>query len=192
LTFLHTIRPIRYSEGTMDTNKVAYWVALGVLALGLNSEYRQGNLVAVHQAVERADLALCGMTARAERTLAATIGATGSSEFVTEARSASAGRLADVRLQSELLREQAHDQAEMVRDQIRAQAEVMRAQAEMRRAEMEQVRSRARSQVQFLDAGDGGMTVLCPKTKTRVVISRMIHRTDVSDDLPEIEVSDSF
>ena len=61
----------------MDTNKVAYWVALGVLALGLNSEYRHGNFVALHQAVERADFAMCGVTTRAERTLAAAIGVNG-------------------------------------------------------------------------------------------------------------------
>jgi len=29
----------------MDTNKAAYWIALGVLALGLNNEYRQGILL---------------------------------------------------------------------------------------------------------------------------------------------------
>jgi hypothetical protein len=176
----------------MDTNKIAYWVALGVLALGLNSEYRHGNFVALHQAVERADLALCGISAHAERTLAAAIGVTGTSEFVAEARSASAGRFADVRLQSELLRDQARDQAEIMRDEIRAQAEVIRAQAEMRRAEMERVRSRTRSEFQFVDADDRGMTVFCPrmgaKTGARVVISR----PGISDGLPEVEVSDSF
>jgi hypothetical protein len=172
----------------MDTNKVAYWVALGVLALGLNSEYRHGNFVALHQAVERADLALCGISGRAERTLAAAMGATSTSEFAAEARSASASQLDDVRLQGELLREQARDQAEFVRDQIRARAEVIRAQAEIRRAEMEQVRSRARSQFQFVDAGDRGMTVFCPKTGARVVISRR----GLSNDSPEIEVSDAF
>jgi len=176
----------------MDTNKVAYWVALGVLALGLNSEYRQGRFVALHQAVERADVALCGATARAERTLAAAIGVTGRSEFMAEARSASASRLADVRLQSELLREQARDQAEMMGDEIRAQAEVLRAQAEMRRAEMERVRSRARSEFQFVDASDHDMAVLCPKTGARIVVSRAIRAAGVSDDSSEVEVSDSF
>jgi hypothetical protein len=172
----------------MNTNKIAYWVALGVLALGLNSEYRQGRFVALHQAVDRADLAFCVATARAERTLAAAIGVTGTSEFAAEARSASASRLADVRIQSEVLREHARDQAEMVRDEILAQAEVIRAQAEMRRAEIERVRSRTLSQVQFVDAGDRGMTVFCPKTGARV----LIRRAGLSDDLPEVEVSDSF
>ncbi|MFZ0563150.1 MAG: hypothetical protein WAM43_16160 [Terriglobales bacterium] len=172
----------------MNTNKVAYWVALGVLALGLNSEYRHGNFVALHQAVERADFAMCGVTTRAERTLAAAIGGTGRSQFVAEAQSESASRLAEVRLQSNLLREQAREQAEFARDQIRAQAEVIRSQAEMQRAAIEQVRSRAESQFRLIDAGDGRMTVFCPKTRARVIV----RRSDVSDDSPEIEVSDSF
>ncbi|MGA7077254.1 MAG: hypothetical protein WBY61_00940 [Terriglobales bacterium] len=137
----------------MDTNKVAYWVALGVLALGLNSEYRHGNFVALHQAVERADFAMCGVTTRADRTLAAAIGGTGGSQFVAEAQSESASRL-----------------------------------AEMQRAAIEQVRSRAESQFRLIDAGDGRMTVFCPKTRARVIV----RRSDVSDDSPEIEVSDSF
>jgi hypothetical protein len=176
----------------MDTNKVVYWVALGVLVLGLNSEYRHGHFATLHQAVERADLALCGISARAERTLAAAIGVSERSEFAAEARSASASRLAGVRLRSDLLREQARDQAELLRDEIRAQAEVMRGQAEVRRAEMERVRSRAESQFQFVDAGDRGMTVFCPKMGARVVVSRRISRADRSDDLPEVEVSDSY
>jgi hypothetical protein len=176
----------------MDTNKVAYWVALGVLVLGLNSEYRQGHFLALHQVTERADLVLCGATARVERSLVAAIGVTGTAEFMAEARSASAKRLADVRVQSELLREQARDQAEMVRDEIGAQAEVMRAEAEMRRADMQRVRARTRSEFQFVDAGDHDMTVLCPKTGARIVVSRAIRRTVVSDDSPEVEVRDSF
>jgi len=176
----------------VDTNRVAYWVALGVLALGLNSEYRHGNFVALHQAVERADLAFCGVTARAERTLAAALGITGSSEFVTQARSASVSRMANIRLHSELLREQAREQAEMVRDEIRAEAEVVRAQAEMRRAEMERVRARTRSQVQFVDAGDRAMTVFCPKSGAKAGARVVISRADISDDLPEVEVGDSF
>jgi hypothetical protein len=180
----------------MDTNKIAYWVALGVLALGLSREYRHGNFVALHQAVERADLALCGISARAERRLAGAIGMAGRSDVVAEARSASAARFADARLQSDLLREQVRDQAEIMGDEIRAQAEVIRAQAEMRRAEMERVRSLTRSQFQFVDAGDRGMMGFCPKTRARtgarVVVSRTIHRVGLSDDSPEVEISDSY
>jgi hypothetical protein len=54
----------------MDTNKAAYWIALGVLALGLNSEYRHGSFVALHRVSEYAGSALCRMATRAEQTVA--------------------------------------------------------------------------------------------------------------------------
>lgn len=177
----------------MDTNKIAYWTALAVLALGLNSEYRQGNFVALHRVAERADSALCAISARAERTLAVAMGATSRSEFAAAARSASVGRFANVRLQSDLLRERARDQAENVRDEILAKTEVIRAQAEVRRAVIEQVRSRTRSQFQLIDAGDrAAMTVFCPKTGARVVITQTISREGLSNDSPPVEVNDSF
>ena len=166
----------------MDTNKAAYWIVVGVLALGLNSEYRQGNFVALHRVAARADSELCRITARAERTLAVAIRATGT------ASDQSVSRLDDVLAQSDLLREQARDQAEFVRDEIRAQAEVIRAQAEMRRAELEQARWRTRSQFELSSAGNRGLTVLCPKTGARIVMKRVI----LSDAAPEIEVDDSF
>lgn len=163
----------------MDTNKAAYWIAVGVLALGLNSEYRQGNFVALHRAVERADAVLCGASARAEQTLAVAMG-------VTKERSAS--RWAKVRLQSDLLREQAREQAEFARDHVRMRAEVMRAQAEMRRAAIEQVRWRTESQFQLSDAGLRGLTMFCPKARARIVVSR----GDGSEASPEIDVDETF
>lgn len=60
----------------MDTNKAAYWIAVGVLALGLNSEYLKGNFVVLHRVAARADAALCGISARAERTFAVAMGVT--------------------------------------------------------------------------------------------------------------------
>jgi hypothetical protein len=141
----------------MDTNKVAYWTALAVLGMGLNSEYRRGNFLALHRVAERADSVLCEISSRAEQTLASAIGVTSISEFAAETRSASAGQLADMRVQSDLLREQARDQAEVVRDESRAQAEVIRAQAEMQRAAIEQVRCATRSRLQTVLAGSSSM-----------------------------------
>ena len=54
----------------MDTNKAAYWIALGVFALGLNSEYQHGSFVALHRVAEHASSAVCRMATRAEQTLA--------------------------------------------------------------------------------------------------------------------------
>jgi len=54
----------------MDTNKAAYWIALGVFALALNGEYRHGRFVPLHRVSEFAASALCSVAARAEQTLA--------------------------------------------------------------------------------------------------------------------------
>jgi hypothetical protein len=163
----------------MDANKAAYWIAVGVLAMGLNSEYRQGNFVALHRVAERADAVLCGISVRAERTLAVAMGMT---------RGQSAARWAEVRQQSNLSREQAREQAEFARDQVRVRAEVMRAQAEMRGAAMEQVRWRTESQFQLSDSGDRGLTVFCPKTGTRIFVGR----GDASEASREVDVDETF
>ena len=57
----------------MDTNKATYWIAVGVLVLGLNSEYRQGKFVTLHQVADRAGSVLCSATTHAERTLTAAL-----------------------------------------------------------------------------------------------------------------------
>ena len=51
----------------MDTNKAAYWIALGVFALALNGEYRHGRFVPLHRVSEFAASALCRMAAHAEQ-----------------------------------------------------------------------------------------------------------------------------
>ena len=58
----------------MNTNNAAYWIALGVLALGLNSEYQHGRFVALHRVAERAGFELCRMATRAEQSLAVATG----------------------------------------------------------------------------------------------------------------------
>ena len=65
----------------MDTNKAAYWIALGVLALGLNSEYQHGRFVALHRVAEHAGSALCRIATRAEQTLAVARVVRGRQEF---------------------------------------------------------------------------------------------------------------
>src|SRR5271168_1740504 len=140
----------------MDTNKAAYWIALGALTLGLNSEYRHGDFVRLHRVAARADSVLCRIAVRAEETIAVATGNWGRREFN------SADRVEMARAQAEMLRERARDEAELfrdtvqqrvqetvretVRDQVRAQAAGMRARAEMQRAEIEQIRWRTASQ----------------------------------------------
>jgi hypothetical protein len=174
----------------MDTNKAAYWIALGVLALGLNSEYQQGHFVTLHRVAGRAGSVLCRLSTRAEQTLASARVLTSHEGFQVDTLLASADRSEQVRDQSELLREQARDAAEQVReavreqvrDQIRAQADVIRAQAEIRRAEIEQFRSRTRSEVRFARTVSRRVMVTCPKSGARVAVRVDPELTEVSAD----------
>jgi hypothetical protein len=177
----------------METNRAAYWIALGVLALGLNSEYRQGNFLALHRVADRAGSVLCRISTRAEQTFAVATELKSRPQFVVDDMLASASRAEAVREQSKWVREQARDEAELlrdrVRDQIRAQADVLRVQADVRRAEIEQVRFRMRSQVRLANTTSREMTVVCPKTGTRIVVNA---GTDLEDTSPDVEVGETF
>jgi len=178
----------------MDTNKAAYWIVLGVLALGLNSEYQQGRFVALHRASEQAGSAFCRITARAEQTLALAR-MLGREEFSTDNLVTSTGGAEIARSQNEL-REQVRDEAERVRetvrqqirDEIRAQSGVIRAQAEMRRAQIEQMRWRTRSQLSLARTADRRVTVVCPKTGQRIEVNDGQAFVNV---VPELELEDS-
>jgi hypothetical protein len=173
----------------MNTNKAAYWIALGVLALALSSEYRHGSFVALHRVVNHADSVLCRITARAEQTLAVARVVTGRQGFTVDKRLASSGGAEMARAQGEFLREQAPEEAELLRDEIRAQADVMRAQAEMRNAEIEQIRWRTGSHFSLADTANRRVTAICPKTGVRIAVNTGLDFTDVS---PDVEVEDSF
>jgi hypothetical protein len=163
----------------MDMNKAGYWIALGVLALGLNSEYQHGRFVALHRVAGRADSLLCRISTRAEQTLAMARGLIGDEIFPSDNLVAAADEAEMARDQAELLRKHVRDESELirdnvrgqVRDQIRAQANAIRAQAEMRRVEIEQIRFRTRSQVRLARTVNRRVIVVCPKTGARIVVS---------------------
>ena len=168
----------------MDTNKAAYWIALGVLALGLNSEYRQGNFVALHRVADRAGATLCRLSTNGEHLLALARFSLQHKITDNDVEVATNG-VASARAQAELMREDARAQAEAMREQARAQGE-------MRRAMDQQVRARGRY-LNLVSTGNHGidvpgLTAVCPKTGTRVVVS---DDTDLSDDV-KVEVDDSF
>jgi len=175
----------------MDTNKAAYWIALGVLALGLNSEYQHGSFVAVHRVAEHAGSALCRMATRAEETLAVARVLTSRDRFPADGLSAATDGAEMARAQEELLRDQARDEAELLRDRLRdevqAQADVVREQAETKRAEVEQIRLRMRSQFRLARAVNRRVTVVCPKTGGRIAVNAGMRLAEVSPD-----VEDSF
>ncbi|SRR6266404_3068660 len=166
----------------MDTNKAAYWIALGVFALALNSEYRHGSFVPLHRVVEHTGSALCRITARAERTLAvASLRARNDGSWMDDVPAAPGGAEM-ARVQGELLRDQTWE-AEVLRDGLHARADAIRAQAEVQRAEIEQVRMRVRSQFRIARTVDRRVTVFCPKTGVRIAVNAGMRLAEVSPDV---------
>jgi hypothetical protein len=179
----------------MNTNKAAYWIALGVLALGLNSEYQHGRFVALHQVASRAGSVLCQISMRAERTLAVARILMSREGLPVDNLLASADRAEMVRAQAEMLREQARDEAELfrdtrerVRDEVRAQADVMRVRAEIQRAEIERFRGRIGSQVRLARLADRRVAVDCPNTRSRIAVQVDPMFADAGQD---VEVADT-
>jgi hypothetical protein len=166
----------------MDTNKAAYWIALGVFALALNSEYRHGSFVALHRVSEYAGSALCKMATRAEQTLAVARVLVRSERFPVDGLIAATDGAEVARAQEELLREQARDEAELLRDGVQAQADAIRAQAEVQRAKVEQIRVRMRSQFRLARAVDRRVLVVCPKTGVRIAVNARMRLAEVSPD----------
>jgi hypothetical protein len=171
----------------MNTNKAAYWIALGVFALALNSEYQHGSFVALHRVSEYASSALCRMATRAGQTLAVARALTSRERFPVDGLVAATGGAEMVRVEGELLRDQARDEAELLRDGVHAQAAVIGAQAETQRAETEQIRLRVRSQFRLARAVNRRVTEVCPKTGARIVVNAGMRLAEVSPD-----VEDSF
>ena len=165
----------------MDTNKAAYWIALGVLALGLNSEYRKGNLVALHRVADRAGAELCRLSTRAEEAVLLATGMTTRRAILPDNMLAVADR-------GEMAREQADMIREQVRNEILAQREVLRARAEMQRAEIEQLQLRTRSEFRLARTA-ARRVVVCPKTGARIVVDAGAESPDVS---PDVEIQENF
>jgi len=159
----------------MDTNKAAYWIALGVLALGLNSEYRHGSFVPLHRVAEHAGTALCRMATRAEQTLAIARVLTRSERFPVDGLVGATDGAEMARDEAELLRDR-------LREQVQAHADAIRAQAETQRAEVEQIRFRARSQLSLARMVDRRVTVVCPKTGVRIAVNARMRLAEVSPD----------
>jgi hypothetical protein len=142
----------------MDTNKAVYWIALGVLALGLNSEYSQGHFEKLHRVVDHAGSALCHLTTRAEQTLAVAKLLIGRPQSGTD-------ELMPASVAGEIA--QAESVTESVREHVREQ---IRERAEMQRVQSRQIRSAARSQVRLARMVSRRVMV-CPTTGLRVMVT---------------------
>jgi hypothetical protein len=185
----------------MNTNKAAYWMILGVLAIGLNSEYQHGNLAPLHRVAERADSAFCWVAARAHRTLDAAAILTNRGRFAADGVFASREATEMAQAQTGLFREQARDEAELLRERVQDQVtekvrvniratvrDAMRAQAEIQRAEVEQIRSHARSEFRLIRTADRRMLVACPKA-AQIFVNASARSSDSPAD---VEVTTTF
>lgn len=151
----------------MNTNKAAYWIALGTLALGFTGEYQHGNFASLHRLADRGGSIACRIATQAQRTLAFARVLMSSDGAAARNLVASIDEANSARIQDETQRDQARMQATLVRgqirDQARARADVLRAQAEIRRAEIEQIRWSARSQNGSAAIRNRSVTIICPK-----------------------------
>jgi hypothetical protein len=189
----------------MNTNKAAYWIAVGALALGLNSEYRHGNFVPLHRMADRAGAVLCRVTTRAAKTLAMAKFLASPQVGLPETLVASAGEVDTARSRAHMLREQSREEAAVLReemrdrarDEIRARAEVNRARAEMQRGETV-IQLRTRSLLSFANISDRDVTVFCPRTAMRIARTTLARTTLVPSrvaeaaDFPDIQVGQTF
>jgi hypothetical protein len=163
----------------MNSNKITYWLALGVFALGLHSEYRNGRFPAIHSLADHAESTLCRMATRAEQTVAL-------ARVLTSPQPASAkDLLASVRdqelAQANLLRDQVRAHAQLCRDQVRAQADLIRAQAELQQSQNERIRWGTQSQFRLRNAAQRRVTLICPKTGARISVNAGPSDVEVSD-----------
>jgi hypothetical protein len=171
----------------MNTNnKAAYWIALGVLALGLNSEYQRGRLPELHRLAERTNAVLCRISARAQQTLALARLMTDRSQFATDDLLASADENEMVQDEKELLSDRVRDRAELfreqVQDEIRSRADIV-----LTSAEIERIQLRSDSEFRLANRRvDGRVTIICPKTGARISV-----KAPVADNSANAEVVDT-
>ncbi len=167
-------------------NKALYWIALGVFALGLNSEYQKGNLPLAQRVADRAGAVLCQIATRAEQTWAVAGVLTG--------RSAPELRVDDqflARQQAEVERVMAEHQADLDRamalrqvDLDRVQEKLDRMHSAIERAQMVRVRVLERTRFKLSNATNRRI-IVCPQSGTRVSV-------DADPDVADLDVdSDS-
>jgi hypothetical protein len=150
-------------------NKALYWIALGVFALGLTSEYQQGNLPLAHRVADGAGAVLCQIATRAEQTWAVARVLTGRTpEFQLDDEFLA-------RQQAEVERVMAEHQADMDRamdprqiDLDRVQQRLDRMHIVLDRVQVEKLRKLERVRFKLSNATGRQTIVVCPETGARV------------------------
>ena len=174
-------------------SKAIYWIALGAFALGLNSEYRSGNLPGLNRVANRAEAVLCRVATRAEQSLAMARVLTGRPpEF----------RVDDeflARQQAQVDRVMAEHQAELDRAMALRQADFDRVQQRLDRMHMvldrtqlQKVRVLERSRFKLSNAASRRVMVICPKTGAEISVDAVPDMLDVDVEVPDIQVEKSF
>jgi len=178
----------------MHTTKAVYWIAIGIFALGMSSEYQKGNLPTIHRAAARAEGVICRVVSRAEQTLA-------EAQLLTNRRGrdlASNDRFMafhQAQIDRAMALRQAHlDRVRALRqaDLDSAQARLDRLRAELDHAQAQRVQILERVRVKLSDAANRRVMVICPKTGARVAVNPEGGAAGIDADLPQIEVEDSF
>ncbi len=168
-------------------NKALYWIALGVFALGLTSEYQQGNLPLAHRVADRAGAVLCQIATRAERTLAVARVLTGRTpEFQLDDEFLA-------RQQAEVERVMAEHQVDMDRVSALRQADLDRLQERLDRvhvvldrAQLAKLRVLERTRVRLSNATSRRI-VVCPQAGTRVSVDAEPDVADLSVDVDDAQ-----
>jgi len=181
----------------MNTQKAAYWLALGLFAFALYSEYQHGAFPALHRALGRAGAVMCRAATHAEQSLAtARFLFMGSSlngsnftgpHFGNSNRQAPSDHFTALR-QAELERMMALREAELNRATAlrqanldRLQRRIDRVQVVMDGAQFEKLRSLERIGVKLSDAGNRHMVLVCPKTGAKTAIDDNDESLELSD-----------
>ena len=169
-------------------NKALYWIALGVFALGLNSEYQKGNLPLAHRVADRAGAVLCQIATRAEQTWAVARVLTG--------RSAPEFRVDDeflARQQAEMERVMVEHQADLDRamalrqvDLDRVQEKLDRMHSAIERAQVVRMRVLERTRFKLTNATSRRIAV-CPQSGTRVSVDAEPDVADLNVDVDDAQ-----
>ena len=170
--------------------KALYWIALGVFALGLNSEYQKGNLPLAHRVADRAQAVFCQVATRAEQTWALAQVLTGHQDLPLDDQFLA-------RQQEEIDRLMAERQADVEQVMSEHQADLDRAM-DLRRADLDRVQQkldrmhivlnrvqveklRKLERVRFnLSDATARRIVVCPQTGVRVAVADQPDDADVA------------
>lgn len=192
-------------DSTMNTDKMMYWVALGVLAVGLHSEYRNGRFPALHRVANQTGSTLCRIVTRAEQTVATARIVTGQvpqesrvdDEFVARQQDQAERVIAEH--QADLDRVLAEHQGALDHAMALRQAnldclhqKLDRMRVALDRAQLQRTRTLERMRFKLTNAANHRTIVVCPRTGARITIDAKADLSNLGRDIPAIDVGESF